>query len=492
MKQKRFNIFKRISLLAFALITILGLLFMGITYYATTTFHLASTELLNKDVAAHIAKFASPFERNGINKRKADSVFQHVMILNPSTEVYFLDTTGSIMDFYGPKKDIKLWKISLEKIKKYILSEGEEYLKSQDPRDPSNDKIFSAAEVVSNSKRLGFIYVILGSNEYKNVSEMLFKSHVGNLAIKAFAFIIILSIVFSMLYINRIRRSFDSMINVLGKFENGDFQARFKIKEQHELAPITRAFNKMADLLVHNVNRLTGLENTRKDFIAHISHDLRTPLAIVRGYAETLFIKMQDGSLTREDQDNYIQIILNKIFNVEHLVTMLFELSKIESPAFKLTTEPFVLSEIVQETVNTFQLPAKEKSIDLKCTECLYHVWVNADVGMMERVIQNLLENAVKNTPADGIIKVWLNVENDYLVFNIENTGEPLPPALVAWIDSPAINDESISKPSGSGLGLLIVRKILSRHGAQLRGSVTENATNLFSFSLQIVTPQTS
>lgn len=492
MKQKRFTIFKRISLLAFALITILGLLFMGITYYATTTFHLASTELLNKDVAAHIAKFASPFERNGINKRKADSVFQHVMILNPSTEVYFLDTTGSIMDFYGPKKDIKLWKISLEKIKKYILSEGEEYLKSQDPRDPSNDKIFSAAEVVSDSKRLGFIYVILGSNEYKNVSEMLFKSHVGNLAIKAFAFIIILSIVFSMLYINRIRRSFDSMINVLGKFENGDFQARFKIKEQHELAPITRAFNKMADLLVHNVNRLTGLENTRKDFIAHISHDLRTPLAIVRGYAETLFIKMQDGSLTREDQDNYIQIILNKIFNVEHLVTMLFELSKIESPAFKLTTEPFVLSEIVQETVNTFQLPAKEKSIDLKCTECLYHVWVNADVGMMERVIQNLLENAVKNTPADGIIKVWLNVENDYLVFNIENTGEPLPPALVAWIDSPAINDESFSKPSGSGLGLLIVRKILSRHGAQLRGSVTENATNLFSFSLQIVTPQTS
>lgn len=465
-------------------------MFILITYLATTHFYQASTQLLNKDVAGHIAKFSSPFDKDGINKRKADSVFQNAMVLSPSAEVYFLDTSGKVIAFHAPKDSIRLWNISLENIKEYIHSGGQKYIKGPDPKDPANPKIFSASAVDYNKLKLGYIYVILGSNEYRNVSQMLFSSHVSSLAIQAFCIIILISIIISFVYLNSIQKSFKRMLDVLQRFEEGDFNARFKIKEQHELAPVTQAFNKMADLLVYNVDRLTGLENTRKDFIAHISHDLRTPLSIARGYTETLLIKKQDGSLTSEEQDNYIQMILNKIFSVEHLVAMLFELSKIESPAFKLVTEPFILSEIVQETVNTFQLPANEKSIDLKCTECLYHVWVNADVSMMERVIQNLLENAVKNTPADGIIKVWLNVENNYLVFNIENTGEPLPEELLAWINSPAADGDHITKPSKSGLGLVIVRKILSLHGAQLRAGVTENSTNIFSFNLPIVTPQ--
>ncbi|MDQ6762322.1 MAG: HAMP domain-containing histidine kinase [Bacteroidota bacterium] len=492
MKPKKFSIFRRITILIFALITVLCVLFILITYLATTHFYQASTQLLNKDVAGHIAKFSSPFDKNGINKRKADSVFQNAMVLSPSAEVYFLDTSGNVIAFHAPKDSIRLWNLSLNNIKEYIQSAGKKYIKGPDPKDPDNPKIFSASEVNYNSHKLGYIYVILGSNEYRNVSQMLFSSHVSSLAIEAFCIIILISIIISFVYLNSIQRSFKRMVGVLKKFEEGDFKARFKIKEQHELAPVTQAFNKMADLLVYNVDRLTGLENTRKDFIAHISHDLRTPLSIARGYTETLLIKMQDGSLTSEELDSYIQMILNKIFNVEHLVTMLFELSKIESSDFKLKAEPFVLSEIVQETVNTFQLPAKEKSIDLKCTQCQYHVWINADVSMMERVIQNLMENAVKNTPVDGVIKVGLSVEDNSLAFHIENTGEPLSQELITWINSPTVDDERTTKPSRSGLGLVIVKKILYLHGSQLRVNVTDNATNIFSFSLPVVTPQTS
>ncbi len=101
MKAKNFSIFRRITILVFTLITILGLLFMALTYYSTTHYHLASTQLLNKDVAAHIAKFTSPYYANGTNKRIADSVFKNAMILNPSTEVYCLDYTGNLMDCDG-------------------------------------------------------------------------------------------------------------------------------------------------------------------------------------------------------------------------------------------------------------------------------------------------------------------------------------------------------------------------------------------------------
>jgi hypothetical protein len=183
MKAKNFSIFRRIIILVFVLITVLGVLFMGITYYATTHFHLASTQLLNKDVAAHIVKFASPYDGTEINKRRADSVFKNAMIISPSAEVYFLDPAGNVLDFYGPTKNIKLWKVSLKNIDKYIASKGQEYIKAPDPRDPSYPKIISAAEVRNGSKKYGYIYVILGSNEYRTVSDMLFSSHVSNLAI---------------------------------------------------------------------------------------------------------------------------------------------------------------------------------------------------------------------------------------------------------------------------------------------------------------------
>ncbi|HZH01321.1 MAG TPA: hypothetical protein VEY32_09580, partial [Flavisolibacter sp.] len=116
MKEKNFSIFRRIIILVFSLITILGILFIVITYFATTNYHQASTQLLNKDVAAHIAKFTSPFENGTVNKKKADSVFYNAMVLSPSSEVYFLDTAGKVVAYHASEKEIKLWKVPLTNI----------------------------------------------------------------------------------------------------------------------------------------------------------------------------------------------------------------------------------------------------------------------------------------------------------------------------------------------------------------------------------------
>lgn len=281
------------------------------------------------------------------------------------------------------------------------------------------------------------------------------------------------------------------MVNVLEKFQNGDFTARFKIKDNDELAPVSHAFNKMADLLTYNINQLTRSEMERKDFIANISHDLLTPLSIARGYAETLVIKKDE--ISQKEIDNYAEMILKKMLQVEHMVKQLFEITKMESPEFKAKKEPFVLSEIVQETVNTFQLSASQKEITLECVRCQYHVWVNADIKLMERVIQNLVDNAVKSTPKNGIINVALEVENNNLTFNVENTGNPLSEELIHWINNGEATDaESTTKPARSGLGLVIVKKILHLHGSVLKARVTNDSNNIFSFSFPISNPQTS
>lgn len=463
MKQRKFGIFRRISILVFTLITGLCLLFMAITYLSTTHFHQASTQLLNKDVAAHIAKFTSPFENNGINKKKADSVFYDAMVISPSAEVYFLDTTGKVIAFHAPENDIKLWKLPLTNIKELIASKGEEYITGPDPKEPFNPKIFSAAEVENNNaQKIGYIYVILGSN--KNVSTLLYTNYLGNLLIKAFCVILALSIIFSFFYLNRIQRSFNRMLGVLDKFQNGDFEARFQIKEQDELAPITQAFNKMADLLVYNINRLKKSEKERKDFIANISHDLRTPLSVARGYTETLLIKKKTQDASPGESEEYVQLILRKVCQVEHMVKQLFELSKMESAEFIPQKEPFVFSEILQEAIHASAQTASEKNIVIDCGHCCNASWIYADIGMMERVVQNLLVNAIKYTPENGLIQIALEKENEGLIFQIKNTGQPLDVGLLKWFNAPDETDGTANRPSGSGFGLVIVKKILHLH----------------------------
>ena len=485
MKRKSLSIFSHISVLVFTLITIICLLFMGITYLSTSNFHEASMQLLNKDVAAHIAKFTSPFKDGGIDKKKADSVFYDAMVLSPSAEVYFLDTSGKVIAYHADVNDIKQWELSLENIKKLIASQGKEYIKGPDPRDPGNPKIFSAAEVLNGDKQLGYIYVILGSN--KNITKMLYNSYFSGLIIKVFFVIIILSILFSFFYINRFQKSFNYMLVILEKFQNGDFEARFPLNKNGELEPVTAAFNKMADLLVYNIDRITKSEKERKDFIANISHDLRTPLSIARGYTETLLMK-KEKHISPQEEGEFLQLVYKKMVQVEYMVKQLFDLSKMESVSFVPSKEPFVFSEILQEIVHESLSAAQEKNIKIDSSNSEDASWIFADVGMIERVIQNLVVNAIKHTPQNGSIKVSLEKDSGMLIFKIQNSGQILNEQMINWFNNPKDTNLLSNRPANTGLGLVIVKKILQLH--QFRHAVlrTDNG-NTFIICIPMQSP---
>jgi signal transduction histidine kinase len=505
-------IFRRIYIIVFLLIAMLGLLFMGVTYLATTSFYTASTQLLNKDVAAHIAKFTSPYGREGFDRQKADSVFYQAMVISPSAEVYFLDTTGRVIYFHGDTSEIREWRVSTVALQRYIQSGGLQHIDGPDPRDPDHSKIFSAAVVEGERGKLGYIYVILGNEQYRSVTQMLMNSRVTPMVLGAVMFILALSLLITVLYINRWRRRFEEMMGVLGRFRRGDFSARFALRENDELELVTGSFNNMADLLLDNINRVTASENERRDFMVNISHDLRTPLAIARGYTETLVLKK--GQLRPEEEADYIELVMTKIRQVEKMVGQLFELSKMESANFEMRREPFVFSEVLQEVVQaTGGERTREGAADIRsgsavvgqdrrvergdagsgvsggieCRNCTDGSYVNADISMMERVLQNLVVNAVAYTRPGGKIRVGLDREGGELVFRIENEGVPLEEELFVWING--VGD----KPARSAIGLAIVRKILALHGFGLRVEVRANAqaagsdaVNIFSFRMPI------
>jgi len=475
-------IFRRIYIVVFLLIALLGLLFTGVTYLATTAFYAASTQLLNKDVATHIAKFTSPYGRQGFDRQKADSVFYQAMVISPSAEVYFLDTTGRVIYFHGAPTEIQRWQVSTDALQRYIKSGGIRYINGPDPRDPDHPKIFSAAAVEGENGKLGYIYVILGNEQYRSVTQMLMNSRVTPMVLGAVMFILAFSLLVTVWYIHRFRRRFDDMLVVLNKFRQGDFTARFALRERDELELVTGSFNKMADLLLDNIDRVTASEKERRDFMVNISHDLRTPLAIARGYTETLVLKK--GQLRPEEEATYIELVVSKIRQVEKMVGQLFELSKMESANFETRREPFVFSEVLQEVVHAV-------GVGIDCRNCTDGSYVYADISMMERVIQNLVVNAITYTRPGGQISVSLEREGAELVFRIENEGEPLSDELLVWINEP----EGV-RPVRPAIGLAIVKKVLWLHGWRMESWVRaseraegSDGVNIFQFRMKVYEP---
>jgi len=433
MRQQPFAIFRRIYIVVFLLIALLGLLFIGVTYMATTSFYAASTQLLNKDVAAHIAKFTSPYGREGFDRQKADSVFYQAMVISPSAEVYFLDTVGRVIYFHGAPAEIQHWQVSVEPLQRYIRSGGLHYMNGPDPRDPDHPKIFSAAAVEGAGGRLGYIYVILGNQQYRSVTQMLVNSRVTPAVLAAVLFIVAVSLVVTVLYIRRVKRQFE---------------------------------------LIDNINRVTASEKERRDFMVNISHDLRTPLAIARGYAETLLLKK--GQLGVEEESAYGGLVVSKLQQVEKMVSQLFELSKMESASFEMQREPFVFSEVLQEVIGAV---AGDLTVD--CRNCTDGSYVYADISMMERVVQNLVVNA--KAYGRGRVMIELSQVGGGLVFRIENEGEPLTGELLDWINASGDG----ARPKKPAIGLAIVKKILALHSYPFHAEVINEKLNVFSFRMQ-------
>ena len=475
MKPRSTSIFSRIILLIAGIVTCLGLVFTAITYRVATNYNEAAMQLLSKDVAGHIATFTSPFTAQGINHKKADSVFYDAMVLSPNSEVYFLDTTGAVIDYHASVQAVQQLKVPLQPLQAYIAAAGKQYIKGPDPRDPGHDKIFSAAVVQREGQTLGYIYVILTGAEARSAAALLLSNNVFLLLLLALPCIILLSVFFSFLYVRRIQQRFNKVVAVLDRFQEGDFEARFSIDFQDGLSPIKSAFNTMADMLVHQINQLTKSEADRKTFIAGITHDLRNPLSVAGGFTETLLIQAGNGTLSAENQQAYATLILKKIQKVENMVEQLHQLSALESAAFEPQREPFMFSELLQQVAEPLRLQASEKNIIVDCTDCKDDAYILADVSMMERVIQNLLVNAITYSPYNTTVQVSLMRTENQLCCRIENTGQPLPAAMLDWLTSS--NGQVQPGNLRPAVGLSIVRRILSLH--QYRLSATSNANKV-------------
>ena len=267
---------------------------------------------------------------------------------------------------------------------------------------------------------------------------------------------------------------------------NGDIAGAIALvsdvtKRKHAEDALRQAHGEIAGL-----NKRLESENVylRRDLIANVSHDLRTPLAALHGYLETLLVK--GTSLSPEQRNGYLETAVRQSERLGILIEELFELVKLDFKSFELHPEPVQLGELAQDVVQKFSLLAEGKRVALQADIGPGLPSVHADIGLMERVLENLIDNALRHTPAGGSVSVAVRPDGERVQVRVADTGSGIPAAEIPHIFERfyRVDKSRAARTGGAGLGLAIVKRIMDLHAARIEVESTPLEGAAFSFAL--------
>ena len=489
------SLYSKLAAVLTGLFCLVGLLFIVVTMFSSEMYQQEVNQKLNSKVAEHIVKEKLLIRGKQINEEALEEVFHMLMVINPSIEVYLLDPEGSILAFSAPPGKVKRRYVSLGPVEKWIEGDVTIPAFGDDPRDLEGEKIFTAARIPEKGKLQGYLYVILGGEMYDNVVQKLKGSYI----LKLSAWMIIASLLFALitglLLFASLTGRLKLLANAMDSYKKGealkqiDLLVKRREDSADEIDRLGAVFKQMAERIDTQIEELRKADASRRDLIANISHDLRTPLATLQGYIETLLLK--DKSLRDTERRDYLKTAGKHCIRLSKLVHKLLELAKLDSYEINAIREPFNLSELAQDVAQKFQLKAKEKNIKFSINMEKDIPFVNADIGLIERALENLIENAVRYTPQGGSVCVTLTPKNEEIAVQVSDTGCGIPEEELPHIFNRFYQlDPSRKGETGhSGLGLSITKRILELHDQTIEVSSSLNSGTTFTFQLPAYTP---
>lgn len=275
------------------------------------------------------------------------------------------------------------------------------------------------------------------------------------------------------------------MVAAVRRLAGGDFAVRVRLERRDELAELASVFNHMARQLEVAFDRERELETARRDLIAAISHDLRTPLASIRVMVESIV----DGVVADQSTvSRYLHTIRGEVGKLTELINDLFELSRIDARALELHVELVPLEGIIADAVSGMAPQADLKGLTLRSITEKSLPPVMADPLRIQRVLTNLVQNALRYTPTDGTILIRARNLGNEVQVDICDTGEGVPAGEGMRVFERFYRaDRSRSRDSGgAGLGLSIAKGLVEAHGGRIWVQNNPDRGATFSFTLPL------
>lgn len=465
--------------LAISLVTIF-IVITSLYLFWLTDLHKATKneaeQRLHVQLASHLVSDSPLLKTGAYDYDALKNLFHTLMVLGPNFEFYYLDPNGHVLTYSAPKEKVVRQQVDLAPIKQLLSSNRLLPIYGDDPRNRSTKKIFSAAPVINDGQLQGYLYVIIGGEIHDSIWAHL----ENNQKIKQFVVGGIASLVFMLLVSLLLFRWLTYPINKLTKMmehvRDSDFRKVSAIlasqdwneRSNDEIERMGVVFTDMLQHIQLQFETMQNLDEQRRTLLADLSHDLRTPLANLQGYIETL--SLNGERLSSDERQRFIDVSLKNARNLKKLIDQIFELAYLESGQVQMNLETFPLSELLHDIASKFDIKAKQKNVALSIAIETNDYHVYADIGKLERVLTNLIENAIRHTPSNGSVTLSAQNKDDSIRVAVIDTGVGISQNEVAFIFD-ARYQASNSKPDRNihvGLGLAISKKLINLQSSDI------------------------
>ncbi|MCY1273124.1 Adaptive-response sensory-kinase SasA [compost metagenome] len=483
---KRLTLSQRLSLVFAALLLACSGVSVWLQVMASERHEQEVVQRLSSGLAAHIAGTAQLMDADGWRPEAVRGLFDKLMAVNPAVELYLLDSTGRIVGHAAPAGHLKRERVDLAPLRQ-VLDGAPLPVLGDDPRSPGARKVFSVAPVQVAGRNAGYVYVVLQGEARDALAADLSASSVLRLTLWVTAIVALLGLLMGLVAFRLITRPLRALTQAVRGFDGHGERAAALAADigqdpgGDELAVLRGAFAQMGQRLAEQWRELTRQDQQRRDLVANISHDLRTPLTSLHGYLETL--RLKDASLGADERRHYLDIALGQSRKVSRLAQELFELARLESGLVQPEPEAFALPDLVQDVLQKFELAAEARGQQLQVDMPPALPSVRGDLGMIERVLTNLLDNAIRHNPPGTRIAVRLSGQPQRVQVEVRDSGAGIPAELREGLfaRAPALRRTA---PESGGLGLIIVQRLLQLHGSEIQLVEADTPGTVFRFSL--------
>ena len=467
----------------------MAVMFIMIINYSDNMRRQKTNQVVYRTLAAQFVDEHVLPDNARIDYGAVESAFDRLRIINPRIDPYLLDEQGRVLAYSRKSGTRKRDSVGLEPIRLFLTEDAQLPILGDDPGDASAQRVFSVAPISHDGRINGYLYLILRGLSGDNIAAQIRNNFFlrqsiwimgGGLVLALLAGALIIK-----LFTNRLRR----LSLVVDRFLQTGFaelppHPPSRLAHGDDIDHLTETFSQMADRILAQMRELRNEDALRRELIANVSHDLRTPLAALQGYLETLQVK--GSTLSAEEKSSYLGIALKQSEQLGRLTGALFELAKFDAGQVKITIEPFVLEDLVQDVTQQFELATANKQVSIETVLPAELPLVAADIGMIERVLKNLLENALRYTPRGGTIRITLLPSDKQITVQVSDTGSGIDEHdLPRVFDRFYRGEKSREDYSGNaGLGLAIAKRVLELHGSSIAVSSTPGIGTTFSFAV--------
>lgn len=481
------NLHNRLALALAILLLVFGGALYFITRHAGELYHEEVSQKLSASIAMYIRDHIALTDAAGApDPAQLQALFHMLMVVNPNVEAYLLDAQGRVRAHAQPDARLLRHAIGLAPIRQF-LGGARLPLRADDPKSADAQRIFSVAPILSDGHTTGYVYVVLAGEDGRNLAEQLAGGYsLASLgATLGVALALTMLVGFGLFFV--LTRPLRALTGEVDALAHGTHTAvRSAAPPAHdEIGRLTQAFHAMATRIGEQLHTIQHKDRQRRDMVMAVSHDLRTPLTSLRGYLDLLERKLD--ALTETERLHYVGVAARQCRKLCRLSDELFQLAKLECDEVQANVEPFPLPDLIQDVVQKFELMAQQRGVRLLAEVQPEAGQVSADIGLIERVLVNLLDNALRHTQQGGAVRIQAGREGARVSVRVADTGEGIAPdTLHRLFDRAYLAKRRDPSRPWSGLGLVIASRIVRLHGSDIAVESQQGQGAVFSFHLPL------